>query len=250
MSNSINMVIHEQSVKHEMVKLLKTILWDLKFAARYNIITVAIVITILYTLIFKIIPGAALTEVLVTFIFSDPTMFGFIFIGAMVLFEKDANTLQALSVTPLKPWQYLWSKAIALTLIALFCSVGMAFIAQGFSFNLIYLIAATALSSLMFTFIGFIGVSRVRTFNQYIILIPMFMLPTILPLADLYGLAKSPFFYLIPTHGSLILLKTAFEGESALNIIYAFAILGISIAVSYRIAEKHYLTYVSGKTKR
>ncbi len=249
MSNSINNIIHEQSMKHEIAKLLKTILWDLKFAIRYNIITVAIVITILYTLIFKIIPGAAITEVLVTFIFSDPTMLGFIFIGAMVLFEKDANTLQALSVTPLKPWQYLWSKAIALTLIALFCSIGMAFIAHGFNFNLMYLIAATAFSSLLFTFIGFTGVSRVRTFNQYIILIPMFMLPTILPLASLYNLAQSPFFYLIPTHGSLILFKTAFKGENVWNIIYAFVILGISIAVSYRIAEKHYLIYISGKTK-
>jgi fluoroquinolone transport system permease protein len=250
MSNSINIVIREQSGKHEIVKLLKTILWDLKFAARYNIITVAIVITILYTLIFKIIPVAAITEVLITFIFSDPTMLGFIFIGAMVLFEKDANTLQALLATPLKPWQYLWSKAISLTLIALLCSVGMAFIAKGFTFNLIHFITSTALSSLLFAFIGFIGISRVRTFNQYILLIPMFLLPTILPLADLYGLARSPFFYLIPTHGSLILFKTAFEGESVWNIIYAYAILGISIAVTYRIAEKHYLTYISGKTKR
>ena len=131
-------------VQYDTIKLLRTIIWDIRFALRYNIITVAIVITGLYTIIFKLIPGADITEVLVSFIFSDPTMLGFIFVGAMVLFEKDANTLQALTVTPIKPWQYLWSKAIALTLIALFCSIGMAFIGHGFNVRMEFFIPAVS----------------------------------------------------------------------------------------------------------
>jgi len=237
------------SVKYETIKLLRTIVWDARFALRYNIVTVAIVITVLYTIIFKLIPGASITEVLVSFIFSDPTMLGFIFVGAMVLFEKDANTLEALTVTPVKPWQYLWSKAIVLSLIALFCSTGMAFIGHGFDLKMVYFIPAVVLSSLIFTFIGFIGISRVKNFNQYIILIPMFLLPTILPLADFYGLVRSPLFYLIPTQGSLLLFKAAFKEESALNILYSVVILCITLWITYRIAERHYLRYIVGKTK-
>jgi fluoroquinolone transport system permease protein len=237
-------------VRYETIKLLRTIIWDIRFALRYNIITVAIVITGLYTIIFKLIPGADITEVLVSFIFSDPTMLGFIFVGAMVLFEKDANTLQALTVTPIKPWQYLWSKAIALTLIAMLCSIGMAFIGHGFNIRMVYFIPAVVLSSLVFTFIGFIGISRVKTFNQYIILIPMFLLPAILPLADFYGLVHSPFFYLIPTQGTLLLFKAAFKEVSSLNILYSVVILCITVWITYRIAERHYLRYIVGKIKK
>jgi fluoroquinolone transport system permease protein len=235
-------------VNSEHKKLLRIIAWDIRFALRYHIITVAIVITMLYTFIFKIIPGADIMEVLVSLIFSDPSMLGFIFVGAMVLFEKDANTLQALTVTPVKPWQYLWSKAISLTLIALVCSIGMAYIGHGFGIRLIFFIPAVVLTSFIFTFIGFIGVSRVKNFNQYIILIPLFLLPTILPLADFYGIVRSPVFYLIPTHGSLLLFKAAFKEVGSLNILYSVVILCITVWITYRIAERHYLKYIVGKT--
>lgn len=237
-------------MNNETIKLLRAIGWDIRFTIRYHILTVAIVITMLYTIIFKIIPGADITEVLVSLIFSDPSMLGFIFVGAMVLFEKDANTLQALTVTPVKPWQYLWSKATSLTLIALFCSIGMAFIGHGFSIRMVYFIPAVVLTSLIFTFIGFIGVSRVKNFNQYIVLIPIFLLPAILPLADFYGLVRSPFFYLIPTHGSLLLFKAAFKEVSTLNILYSVVILCITVWITYRIAERHYIRYIVGKTKK
>lgn len=233
----------------EIRKLLRCIVWDLHFAFRYNIIAVALVITALYTLILKLVPGAGITEVLVTFIFTDPTMLGFIFIGAMVLFEKDANTLQALTVTPVKPWQYLWSKAISLTLISLFCSTCMAVIGHGFGINFGFFILAVLLSSFLFIFIGFIGVARVKTFNQYIIVIPLFMFPAIFPLADFYGIFKSPLVYLVPTQGSLIIFRTAFETGRWWELFYATGILLISVAFSYYYAKKYFLKYVVGKIK-
>ncbi|MFO7658767.1 MAG: ABC transporter permease [Bacteroidales bacterium] len=235
--------------KYEFLKLLKTIGWDLRFTIRYNILTVAIVITVLYTLIIKLIPGADMPEVVASLIFSDPVMLGFIFIGAMVLFEKDANTLQALAITPVKPWQYLWSKAISLTLIALFCSFGIAIIAQGTDVNFLWLFFTVTLTSLLFIFIGFIGVTRVKTFNQYIILIPMFMLPTVLPLADFYSLYHTPFFYLIPTQGSLLLFKAAFKTATCFEILYSLTILMLSVAVAYILAEKHFIKFIVGKTR-
>ena len=234
-------------MNRELIKLFRNIGWDLRVALRYNIITVTIVITILYTLIIKLIPGGEITEVLATLIFSDPTMLGFIFIGAIILFEKDANTLQALSVTPIYAWQYLWSKAIALTLIALFCSCGIAIAGHGVHVNFLWLILATTLSSFLFIFIGIIGVSRVKSFNHYIILIPLFLLPTVLPLIDFYDIYKSWIFYLIPTQGSLLLFRAAFEGGTPFDIIYSFGMLGISIYISYKLAEKHFLNYLTGK---
>ncbi|MBN2609919.1 MAG: ABC transporter permease [Bacteroidales bacterium] len=237
-------------IKQESLKLLKTIIWDLKFAIRYNIVTVAVVITALYTIIIKLVPGADIPEVVASLIFSDPTMLGFIFTGAMVLFEKDANTLQALAITPVKPWQYLWSKAVSLTLIALFCSFGITIIARGINANFLWLSLSVTLSSFLFIFIGFIGVSRVKTFNQYIILIPLFMLPTVLPLADFYGLYHTSLFYLIPTQGSLLLFKAAFKTATCFEIVYSLVILTLSVTVAYILAEKHYTKFIIGKTRK
>lgn len=233
-----------QNIFRNAVIFGRCIKWDLLFTLRYNILTVAVVITILYTLIFKLIPGADMTKVIVSFISSDPVMLGFMFIGAMVLFEKDANTLKALTVTPLKEWQYLWSKAISLTVIALFCSIGMAIAARGFSFNYFYFISGVSLSSLLFIFIGFIGVSRVKTFNQYIILIPLFLLPAVLPYIHFFGLSGSPVFYVIPTQGTLILLRAAFEGGTIAEVSYSLTILGISVWIAFKIAEKHFVKYI------
>ena len=231
----------------EIIKLFRCIGWDLRVALRYNIVTVTVIMTILYTLIIKLIPGANITVVLASLIFSDPTMLGFIFIGAIILFEKDANTLQALAVTPINAWQYLWSKAIALTIIALVCSCGIAIAGHGLQVNFFWLIVSTTLSSFLFIFIGITGVSKVKSFNHYIILIPLFLLPTVLPLLDFYGIFESWIFYLIPTQGSLLLFRAAFEGASTFDIIYSICVLGISITVAYKIAERHFLNYLIGK---
>ncbi len=234
-------------MNREVRKLLVCIKWDLLFAVRYQIVTVALVVTLLYTLILKLVPGAGITEVLVTLLFTDPTMLGFIFIGAMVLFEKDANTLQAITVTPIKPWQYLWSKAVSLSLISLFCGTVMAIVGHGWDIDYVYLVFALLLSSLLFIFIGFIGVARVRTFNQYMVIIPLFMFPAVFPLADFYGIFHSLLVYLIPTRGSLILFEAAFEKGSMGNIIYGFGILLLSVAISYMYARKHFIRYVAGR---
>ncbi len=63
-------------------------------------------------------------------------MLGFIFIGVMVLYEKGQHTLQALSVCPIKFENYIWSKVISLTILALPICFGIVFSAHGFTFIL------------------------------------------------------------------------------------------------------------------
>ncbi|MCB0553945.1 MAG: hypothetical protein KDD02_10365, partial [Phaeodactylibacter sp.] len=72
-----------------------------------------------YVLILLNLPDGQYGWLTVFLIFNDPMGLGLMFIGALYLFEKNENTLQALSVTPLRAWQYLASKTITLSLIAL-----------------------------------------------------------------------------------------------------------------------------------
>lgn len=59
---------------------LELLVCDLKLLVKYNIATVAIVITILYTALLKILPFDELTYLVIILIFTDPTAMGFIFI--------------------------------------------------------------------------------------------------------------------------------------------------------------------------
>ncbi|HYJ84999.1 MAG TPA: ABC transporter permease [Pyrinomonadaceae bacterium] len=227
-----------------MKKLLSTVMWDLTLAVKYNIVAAALLVTVVYTVLFKTFSFIHVDDILIILILSDPVMLGFVFIGVLVLFEKGANTLQAVVVTPLKAWQYLWSKTISLTLIAAACSFVMAVVGHGWKFNYLYLALAVLLSSALFVMLGFIGVARVSTFNQYIIIIPLFLTPMVLPFLNFFGVTDTYWFYLIPTQASLILFRAAFKNGSTLEIAYAVVYLGVCSALAYSLARKSFEVHI------
>jgi fluoroquinolone transport system permease protein len=219
-----------------MYRFISLIKLDSTLIIRNRILAVAALITALYAGILQVLPEQNFTIVMTTLIFTDPVMLGFMFIGVMVLFERGGNTLQAMSVTPVRPAEYLWSKAITLTILALAASLVMAVAGVGFNFNIFYLAPAVVLSSLLFIFIGFAGVARVTTFNQYFIVIPLFMVPGFLPFLNYFGITDTLIWYLFPTQASLILFSAAFENPgstSTSQIIYALVYLPISIWLAY-----------------
>lgn len=226
-----------------MYRLIKLIELDFKLIVRNKILAVAALVTFLYVIIIQVLPEESFTMVLTLMIFSDPVMLGFMFTGAMVLFEKSSNTIQALSVTPVRPGEYLISKGIALTTIAFAASLVMAMAGVRLNFSFLYLSAAVVLSSLLFIFGGFVGVSRVRTFNQYFIVIPIFMIPTCLPFLNYFGATDTWVWYIVPTQASLILFRAAFEGTADLpmaEIAYALLYLPAAVLISYVFAERAY----------
>jgi len=48
-----------------MKTFLRLMAWDLKLFAKYNIVTVAIVITVLYSLLLKVLPFEDLTDLVI-----------------------------------------------------------------------------------------------------------------------------------------------------------------------------------------
>ena len=210
-----------------MNSLISLIKLDLKLLIKYNLLAVSLFLAAVYIILFKIFDAGDYYPLIGAIVFSDPTMLGFIFMGVMVLYEKGQHTLQALSVCPVKFENYVWSKAIALTILALPACFGIVFSAYGFNFNYFAFIAAVLFSSVLFALLGFIGVARVQTFNQYIIVIPLFFAPAIIPLLELFNLWSHPLIYLIPTQASLLLFKATFEPISLFEWIYSFIYLTI-----------------------
>lgn len=238
-----------------MKRFIHHLKWDFVLQIRYRIVSVVVIITVLYMLVFSSLPKAwlgdeAMNQVLILLILSDPVMLGFMFIGALVLFEKSANTLSALVITPMQPWQYLWSKASTLTIIALFCGLVMAAIGYVGNINYGLLICGIILSSLLFVFIGFVGVARVKTFNQYIIILPLAITPLCFPILNFLGITDTYLWYIIPTQASLLLLGGSFRPIETWKIIYSVIFLSISVWGAYKWAAHSFVKYVVGDKQR
>ena len=211
--------------------------WDIILLLKYGILPVALGIGALYIgLVFLLdIPSS----IIVLLIFSDPSMMGFIFVGVMVLFEKQAGTSSALVVTPLQPWQYLLSKSISLSIPAAIVSLAIVFASQ-LDASYVLVMVAVVLTSILFLLLGFAGAQRVKTFNQYILIIPMFLMPFCIPLVDFFGLWQSQLMWIIPTHSSLKLLTAAFETIAIWEVLLSVSILLISIYLAWRWALRVY----------
>jgi fluoroquinolone transport system permease protein len=223
-----------------MYRFIKLLELDFILIIRNKILAVAAVVTFLYIMIIQILPDESFTEILTILIISDPVMLGFMFTGALVLFEKSSNTLQALTVTPVLPGEYLWSKGLSLTSIALSASLLMVLSGVGTRFNPAYFVTAVIFTSLLFIFGGFTGVSKVKTFNQYFIVIPLFMIPACLPFLNWFGVTDTLLWYVIPTQASLILFDIAFKGTDAVaswEIAYSLIYLSAAVYISYLFAK-------------
>ena len=227
-----------------MNKLLHAIGWELLNQLRNQIITIAIIIGLFYMGMFYLFPEGNFDHIIGFLIFSDPAMLGFMFVGVLVLFEKGVGTIQALTITPMLPWHYLWGKAISLTLLALPASLAMTTIGHGMYFNPFYLILGVSYASLMFVFVGFIGVARTSTLNQYLVFIPLFLTPMLLPALNYFGITHSWIWYLIPSQGALILLEAAFGEVSTGNLIYALLYPLVGITGLYYWARMAYLKHI------
>lgn len=218
-------------------RLASLIKLDAMLIVRNKILLVTLVVTALYAAVFQVLPETHFRTVISILIFTDPVMLGFLFIGVMVLFEKQGNTLHALSVSPVREGEYIASKAITLTTLALLSALVMSLAAVGFRFQVLFLSIAVVLSSFLFIFLGFTGVSRVQTFNQYFIVIPLFMIPCFLPFLNNFGITDTILWYVIPTQASLILFEAAFSEVGLYDKIYALVYLPFSLFPAFALAK-------------
>jgi len=173
----------------------------------------------------------------------DPTTLGFLFIGVLILFEKGSKTIEAVVITPIKKSEYLLAKIISLTGIALLANLIMAFASQK-EFNFFALSLSVLLSSAQFLLIGFLGVVRVKTINQYLFVFPFLITPLMLPLLNFLEFTDSIFFYIFPFQACLLLFQAAFEPILAWQWIYALIYLPVSTLFFYYLALRFYDKYL------
>jgi len=225
---------------------LKTMLkWDVILQSRYKIIHLAILSVLIYYIALIAVPSMNTLEFKTIYLFFDPTLIGIMFIGALVLFEKTENTLQALTVTPMVTRTYFLSKIISLTVLAVVSAFLFIFLSHGFEFNYLYMIAGILLTSIFLILVGFIMVARCNSINEYLALMMVaFLLLFVPPLLDISGIYENVVFYLWPSQASFLLFNGVFGTVPLNETIYAVLYLIMWIVGCYLLAKKAFYKHI------
>jgi fluoroquinolone transport system permease protein len=215
-----------------------TLQWRQGFWLVYFVFT-AIYVTVLLSL-----PEKNRMLVSLILILSDTTMLGIIFIGALVLLEKQQAVIQSLFVTPLEPSQYIWSKTISLSLIAVCMSMLVYLPVWHFTAYTLLLLACIAFTAGTFVLLGLGLAARVDTINQYFGLMMGASMLLILPVLPYLLLEQHPVFLFLPYVASLDLMLGARESLPLWRIFLDIILLVAWGYIAYKFALRRVTRYL------
>ena len=234
-----------------MSNLKNMLRWEFILLYRYKIIHISLLSVILYFLSTQAVQSLqGQSQVHSVLLFFDPATIGIVFVGALVLFEKSENVLQALVITPMKTDDYLLSKIISLTIISIISAtvfMTLMVIFNETEFNILYLISGIILTSVMLILLGFIIISRVQNVNGYLLgIIIGFLGLTFPPLLHLFGLFENPVFYLWPTQASFIIFQGVFQPANLelWETVYGLGYQLLWIGIFYVYSRKSFYKYI------
>lgn len=233
-----------------MSNLKNMLKWEFTLLSRYKIIHISILSVILYFLTTQAIEDMNMPIFHTLLLFFDPAVIGIMFIGALVLFEKSENVLQALVITPMKVDDYLLSKITSLTILSIISATIFMTLLSVFGeidFNIIFLALGIILTSILLILLGFIMVSGVKSLNEYLLaMIVAFLGLTFPPMLHLSGLYENVIFYAWPTQASFTLFNGVFRAESleSWEIVYGILYQLIWIIFLYFLAKKAFYKYI------
>ena len=169
------------------------------------------VFTAIYVIVLLNVPEKNRLLVSLILILTDTTMLGVLFIGALVLLEKQQAVIQSLFVTPLEPAQYVWSKTLSLSLIAVTMSILVYLPVWHFTSYTPLLLACIAFTAATFAMLGLGLAARVETINQYFGVQMGASMLLVLPLIPYLLLRQHPAFLFLPYVASLDLMLGAID---------------------------------------
>ena len=202
------------------------------------------VFTAIYVTVLLSLPEKNRMLVSLILILSDTTMLGVIFIGALVLLEKQQAVIQSLFVTPLEPSQYIWSKTISLSLIAISMSILVYLPVWHFSAYTPLLLATIAFTAGTFVLLGLGLAARIDTINQYFGLLIGVSMLLILPVLPYMLLEQHPIFLILPYVASLDLMLGALNPLPVWRILLDIVLLVVWGYIAYRYAIRRVTRYL------
>ena len=229
-----------------MSRFASTVRLDVLLQKRYGFYYAGVFVTLVWISLLLPLPDAHLDLAVPLVIFTDLAVIGFYFIAGMVLFEKGERTLFALISTPLRFREYLASKLLTLTALALVVSLVVTIVGYGFDFNPVLFVLGVVFASAISALVGFVTVAPFDSISSYLVPSSLALTPLGLPVFYFLGLWTHPVLYLVPTQGALLLLGGAFVPGSlaAWQIAYALVYGSLWIAGLAFLAQRAFDRYI------
>lgn len=240
-----------------MSRLLSAMKIDVTIQIRTQLYTIGIVAGIMVAVAVSQLAGPeqlfSIIPTLMLLVVGGSTL---LYVAALILFEKDEGTLNAVIVSPLRSWEYLWSKIITLTALATFESlimIGGAMLIMRFSDelsmpNIPLLFIGIIAIGVIYTLIGIVLIVRFNKITDF--LIPMSGVAVVLQLPFLYflGWVEHPALLIIPTSAPTMLMQGAYIQLASGKWLYAVgytAVLVIGLTIwAYRAFKTHIIMKV------
>lgn len=158
----------------------------------------------------------------------------FYFIGAQVLLERSEATLAAQALTPLRLGEYLASKVLTLSALALAETLVLTPLLAGWRFAAGPLLAGTLLACVVYCLCGFIVVVRYPAISEYLLPSSLYVALLWLPLLA-YMAQWQPWPLLLhPLSPPLALVEAAFSPAPPARLLYGLGGSALWIALFWR----------------
>lgn len=217
---------------------------DITLQWRQGFWLVYFVFTAIYVAVLLNLPEQNRLLVSLILILSDTTMLGVIFVGALVLLEKQQAVIQSLFVTPLEPSRYIWSKTLSLTLISTCMSTLVYLPAWHFDAYTPLLFTTITFTAGTFVMLGLGLAARVETINQYFGLLMGVSMLLILPVIPYLLMDQNPVFLILPYIASLDLMLGAWNSLSLWRILLDLLLLIAWGFMAYKYALRRVTRYL------
>jgi fluoroquinolone transport system permease protein len=217
---------------------------DLRLYWRYGFYYAAAFTTLVWIAFLRLLPDWSLAVAVPLVIFCDLGVVGFYFMGVLVLYDRGEATLAALAVTPLRFWEYLAARLMALTGLALVLALAVVAATIGAGVNTALLLLGVLFTSLIASLAGFIAVAPFSSISGYLIPSGFVLLVLGLPVIYHTGWWESPLFYLLPTNGAMLLLRGAWTPVEPWQVLYAVVYQLVWVALLARWARWAYDRFI------
>ena len=230
-----------------MTRLTATMQWDVRLQWRNGFYYAAIAVVVMWLFIASQIPDETLIWLLPMMIMGNLVIGTFYFLGGLVLLEKDEGSLEARVTTPLRPTEYLGSKVLTLTGLAVLESSLITIASVGLQANWVWLLAGVVETAVFFCLVGFIVVARYDSVNEYLLPSIGWLLLLGLPLATYMAGWSHWLLYLHPMQATLTLMTGAWQALPWWLISYCLVYPALWIALAAHLSLRTFHRFVITK---
>ena len=223
-----------------MNNLLNLIKGEIVRLGKYQIVTIGLLTSVIWLIIFALIKQEEALELAPVFLFADMAIMSIILMGASFYLEKQEGTLNSVMMLPVNIGDILIAKTVASIVMGLLSAVavslGLYFI-YGVVLNYLLLLIYVVLTVTASVAVGFVFSLVARDFNSLLGMLMVYLiLFSVAPLLYAFGIIPSEFenvLLISPSYGVIHLMiavinSLAFDLKTIVIIVYQ-AILALGL---------------------